>query len=380
MQAAHSILPPSAAKAWKLCAMWPTMNRLYPKPDTPESLEGTAAHWVAWEIYAGRPVSEGMSAPNGQIVTLEMIEGGELLCEVIRKRSPLGAHIERPIACARVHDQCWGTPDAWDYQPPVRVLEIFDYKFGHRFVDEYENDQCVTYAAGILDELAKLYGNDRPGLFDQDVTVNITIVQPRCFYKGLPVRTWSVKAVDLRAHINQLRMAAEASFLPNPKATTNSECINCPGRHACAATQLAGYSDAEFSTTSPPVILDPAAASLELRIVERAIERLKARQEGLQELCFSYARKGERLPFHAVEQTVGRVEWAIPAAQAVAIGQMFGVDIAKPGVMTPKQAISAGIDETVITAYSKPKPGSMKLNPVNPADARRVFGITYQES
>ena len=144
----------------------------------------------------------------------------------------------------------------------LATLEVVDYKFGHRFVDEYENDQGIAYTAGIIDHLAELMQKG-PGLIDQMIKVNFTVIQPRCFYKGALVRTWSVLASDLRGHINQLAGAAELALMPNPPAVTNSECRDCPGRHACPALQQAAYADAEFATRSkPPVELAPAAASL----------------------------------------------------------------------------------------------------------------------
>jgi hypothetical protein len=54
MSGAHSVLPPSGAAAWRRCAQWVQMNQLYPQPDTPESLEGNAAHWVFAEMLAGK--------------------------------------------------------------------------------------------------------------------------------------------------------------------------------------------------------------------------------------------------------------------------------------------------------------------------------------
>ena len=98
MSAAHSILPPSGAAAWKLCGLWVAMNQAYPQPDTPETLEGNAAHWVAWELLAGRQVSEGTPAPNGSIVTDEMLEGAELLVDTVRTRMPLETFEQWPAA------------------------------------------------------------------------------------------------------------------------------------------------------------------------------------------------------------------------------------------------------------------------------------------
>lgn len=380
MSGAHSILPPSGAPAWAKCAMWVTMNSRYPQGDTPESQEGTAAHWVFAEMLHGRQVTAGASAPNGAIVTDEMIDGAELYVDTVRERMPPERFgpifVEQPVGIPAVHPECWGTPDTWGVDRQALVLEIVDYKYGHRFVDEYENEQLIAYYAGIVDELARMIGN-APGALDQALTVNFTVVQPRCFYRGAPVRTWSVRASDLRGHINRLAQAAAAALGNDPRATTNSECGDCPGRHACAALQQSAYRDAEFAVTSAPVELSAAAASLELRMLERAAARLGARIDGLQEVVKAYLRSGERVPFHRAEQGFGRQQWTMPVDQVLAMGQLFGVDLAKPGVVTPKQAQKIGVDESVIKAYSITPAGSVKLVPDDSADTRRVFGKTF---
>ena len=378
MSGAHSILPPSGAAAWRRCALWVAMNQAYPQDDTPETKEGHAAHWVFAEKLAGREVSEGATAPNGVVVTDEMLEGADLVVDTVRARIPAGVplYVEQPVAIARIHPQCWGTPDIWAFVAQAGVLEVIDYKFGHRFVDEYENDQGVAYTAGILDHLAETLGK-APGLLDQAIKVNFTVVQPRCFYKGAPVRTWSVMASDLRAHINQLANAAGVALAPNPPAVTNPECTDCPGRHACPALQQAAYRDAEFAVKSSPVELPPAAASLELRMLERSLERLQARVDGMREAVATYIRQGHSVPFHRAQQGYGRQQWTMPPEQVIAMGQLMGVDLSKPGVKTPTQAKKAGVDEAVIKAYSTTPLGQIKLVPDNPADARRVFGTTF---
>ena len=354
------------------------MNAAYPSDDTPESMEGTAAHWVAGEQYEGRDPHVGLTAPNGIIVTEEMVEGGELLNEVIESLTPASQfdirEIEKPVAIRRIHEHCWGTPDFWAYSRQAHLLRVIDYKFGNRFVDEFENDQCVAYVAGIIDKLASLY-NIGPGLFDQALTVEITIVQPRCYYRGAPVRTWRTRAVDLRGQINILSMAAEASLKQERTATTNDECCHCPGRASCPALQLAGYSDAEFAVANAtPHELSPAAASLELRMLERALGRLQSRVEGLREVVLSFARRGDVTPFHRVEHPEGRAYWTLSPDQIVAVGQLYGKDLSKKAVVTPNQAVKLGIDEAVIKAYSSKSSGNARLVQANPADAARVFG------
>jgi len=372
MSGAHSILPPSGAKAWRRCPLWVTMNKTYPQGDTPESMEGTAAHWAFAEMLAGRLVIEGISAPNGVVITDEMIDGAKLVVETITTNPALvdtiarhGLHIEEAVACQGVHAECWGTPDIWAYSPDHKTLWIPDYKFGHKFVDEFENDQLMIYAAGIIAFL---------GLNYNETLINFVIIQPRCYYKGAAVRVWSVYANEIIKHINELADAADEALGPNPVAVTNAECDNCPGRAHCPALQCAAYSDAECATNSGIVELSPAAASLELRMLERKLERLSARVDGLKEVVKGHIRAGAKTPYHSLAQGYGRQVWTVPVDQVVAMGDLLGYKLEKPGVITPKAAIAKGIDEAVINAYSISPPGSFTLVSENPADARRVFG------
>lgn len=375
MSGEHSMYPPSGSDGWVLCPLWVKVNQLYPKPETEETREGTAAHWVWSEALFGRPVLEGATAPNGVIVTQDMLDAAEVFLEVVRERcAGLSIHIEERVAIKRIHEKCFGTPDLWAFSTSNGwVLEVLDYKHGHRFVDEFENWQCITYTAGILDVLADAMGMPI-GLFDQRVTVNITVVQPRCYYRGQPVRTWSVTASNLRAYINRLASAAEVAAKWTDQAVTNSACRDCPGRHVCPALQKAAYSDAEFATETTPIELSPEAASLELKMLERAYERLGARLEGMQEAVSTHIRQGRRVPFHRAEQSAGRTVWTAPHEAVVALGQLFGKDLSKPALVTPNQAKKLGIDESVIKSYSNTPMGSIKLVQINPADARRVFG------
>lgn len=373
----HSFLPPSGAAAWSLCAMWPTMNKLFPQDNTPEALEGNAAHWVAWEMLEGRYHDIGVKAPNGIMVTEEMIEGGELVVEIVTKLHIAKImKVEKRVDIKRVHETCFGTPDIWAYHREKFVLDVLDYKFGHRFVDEYENKQGIAYIDGILDILSAEL-QIPVGQLDQLITVNFTVIQPRCFYKGAPVRTWTIRADQLRGLINGLTNAANAAtvFIGDvPLATTNPECNDCPGSHACAALQLGAYSDAEFAVKSVPVELSPTAAGIELRMMERSLARLSARVDGMKEQVKTYIRQGHPVAGYGTEQGYGQTKWTVPNEQVVAMGKMFGTDLSKAGVKTPNQAKDAGIDGDVIKAYSIKPPGEIKLIQVNPSDAARVFG------
>jgi hypothetical protein len=348
------------------------MNQRYPQEDTEASKEGTAAHWVAWGIHAGQEMREGMEAPNGVIVTAEMLDGAQMLVDVIREKFPDGLeHVEQTLPIDSIHANCFGTPDVWGFDAKSRKLTVIDYKFGHRFVDEFENEQGIAYIEGAMHLVAEQLEMG-VGDLDQKITVEFTIVQPRCFYKGKPVRTWTFKGSDIRGIVNDLHRAAEAALEPEPLAVTNTECGDCSGRHACAVFQKAIYSDMETSGHSIPYDLPPAAASLELALLERAAERMKGRITGLQQLVEANAKAGLPTPWHALQPVYGRPKWTLPDEQIIAIGQMYGKSLSKPGVVTPNQAAKLGVDEAVIKAYSQASSGT-KLVPFDSKTISRIF-------
>jgi hypothetical protein len=348
------------------------MNKLYPQGESPESVEGTAAHWVVSELLEGRLHIEGESAPNGVIITGEMLDGADLIHETVSLRVlPVATlHIEEWVSIPEIHGECGGTPDVWAFDLARMHLELFDYKYGHGFVDEHFNPQGLLYASGIIETL-------KPALLGDpaNISVSFTVIQPRCYHRGEPVRThnyiWG--EVTARAHMIAMQAAATQAYSPKPMASTNPECCHCPGRHACEALQRAAYSDAEFATDRQPHNLTPQAAGLELRMLERAHDRLGARVEGLRELTLANIRAGASVPYYVAEPGRGRQQWNIPVEQVITIGQMLGKDLSKPGVVTPAQA-KKYIDESVIMAYSQHYSGSLKLVPQNNTAARRVFG------
>ena len=352
--------------------MWPTMNRLFSQDDTPSTAEGTAAHWTGWEVLAGRVPPENTAAPNGVIVTEEMLEGAELLIDAIHRRMGNGpVQIETPLAIPAIHPECFGTPDAWLATSNLNI-EIVDYKFGHKFVDEFFNPQGICYLLGIL---AKLGIDWRT---QTDITCSFTIVQPRCFYKSEPVRNHTFNLVEALPVICKLILASDEAYFPSPVANTNSHCCYCPGRHACCALQRAAYNDAEFADDRQPVQIDATAAALELRMLERSLERLQARVEGLRELTLSNIKRGENVPFYRIDQGKGRAKWNVPLEQISALGSLYGVELTKETLITPSQAKKL-IDESVIKAYSFIPATEVRLVAENQSDARRVFGPTKEK-
>lgn len=367
---AHSFLPPSGAAAWSRCALWPTMNKLFPQLDTPESIEGTAAHWVLTEELHGRQIIEGSKTPAGVIVTGEMIEGAELASDAVfaRVKPGLVIHTEETINISSIHEDCFGTPDVWALDAGRMHLDIFDYKFGHGYVDEWFNPQGICYLVGILQQIESQVLGDIG-----NIVVSFTIIQPRCYVGASAVRTHTFRASEIEPYVQKLIVAGLAAYDPKPTATTNEECDYCQGRHACTALQQAAYRAAEVSNNRIPLELTPAAASLELRMLERAQDQLNARVEGLREQTLANLTAGKIVPHHTLKRGRGSRVWTKTPEEIFTLGDLFGKELRKITAITPNQA-EKYIDSAVITGYCEQIPGAQKLAPENNYNARRVFG------
>lgn len=367
--ALHSTWAPSSLDRLVHCTGSHDLCALYPEaPDSPKAMEGTAAHEVVARFTMGEHVEAGSLASNGIAITDEMIEGAEMFCDEI----PDGAdvHIEERVAITRIHEDCWGTPDAWHLRGQTVV--VLDYKFGHGVVDEFENIQLMSYAVGVLDTL---------GLDDQTHYVALTIVQPRCFASGGNlVRTWGCLASDLRGHMNRIRAAVAKAEAGDGVCTSGGHCRDCSAIHACLAAQRADESVFDFTATPVPAEMTPAEKGVFLKRVEQAQALLKAMHGGLTEEVEASIRRGVFVPGWDMKPGQGKTGWIKPVAEVAALGDMLGLSLKKDALITPIQAVAAlkkmGIDGSIISAYSASTVGALKLVQ---SDTRRIFGGSTKE-
>lgn len=369
---AHAVLAPSSAYCWVECPGSRALRQAYPeREDSEAAMEGTAAHWVFEQMLAAkRPdaVQAGQVAPNGVEVTEEMLDGAEMFCDCIGFNHT--GHVETRVTMAEtIHPANWGTPDYHGLTGDGgrgAVLRVVDYKYGHRYVDEFENWQLVDYTAGVCEKLGI-----RP---EHGTAVELTIVQPRHFGRHSQVRTWSTNIIELQPFFQRLRDAAHSAMQDNAPTLTGDHCRYCSGRHACEAAQKAALSVLEMSGSSVPLELPVPAAARELASLQRAADIMQARITGLAESLLYAGRSGAVIPGYGVERAEGRQKWIKPVGEVVALGQMLGLDLSKPAVITPKQAVKKGVPEQVVAGMSETPLGEWKLVKTDDRKARRAFG------
>lgn len=379
VEPAHAALAPSSAHIWGSAGGCPgsvQMQQRYPEnEESDEAREGTAAHWYVTEMLQGR--DPGPVAPNGEPITAEMVDAAQGL--LIDVRDTLAAHpgailrVEHRVYMPIVHDENWGTPDVTLIDAAQKFVAVWDYKYGHRYVDPAENLQLVDYAIGVMREVAVCadWSNWR---------VSLNIAQPRNYHVSGPIREWQTDGRKLLDEfVPQLYEAAKAALSPDAPTRSNPHCVDCSAVHACETAQRAGALAIDIAGRVTPVDLPPHAVGLELRLLDDAERRIKARKTGLEEMALGLIRAGTAVPFFTTEYTTGREKWTVPAAEVVALGELMGVSgLQKEAeAVTPNQAREkfkkAGVDGTVIDAYADRPRGALRLARCDDNAAKLAF-------
>ena len=354
-------------------------------PDTEETdaaLEGTASHELAAVMvrsmaramtgFPERDKTVGQCAENGWEWDDESYDGALMYAETVRevmiRTGVFNPSIEQRVSIDRIHPESWGTPDCALWDSKNATLYVYDYKYGHKVVEAFENWQLIEYTTGILDELTA--GN---GLVDQTIKVVMTIVQPRAFHRSGPVRSWTVTASDLRGYVNQLIDVEAAALGDDPTTCTGGECSDCSARHACDTHGQAAMGALHYLGQPTPAPLDADSLAIELRMMRDAFVLIKARKSGLEAQAEGLIASGETVKGYALEAGQGRQRWTVSAEEVFGMGDLVGIELRKTAPITPKQALTAGIDASVISGYSETPSTALKLVESTKTTAHAVF-------
>ena len=369
MSGVHADVAPSFLGTVVECPGALALSRPYRNlPETEDQRQGRIAHLVAMRYaMGGAPVPQEGGLIEGVRVTAEMVQGARLYAEALEG---FAGNPEQTIPIPRVHPTlCFGTPDFWQYSPATKTLRITDYKFGHKYVEVFENYQLMAYASGIIDMLVA-----RHELHEFETVVDFMLVQPRCYSADSPVRTWTTSATNLRAYINVAANQVEAALAEDPPTKAGTHCLFCPARSICKTAHVASTAILEYAGEVEAMSQSAADIGLRLALINDGLTMLKALATGLEEQALELIRKGKVVPHFKIEYTKPRETWAAPVAEVKALGVLIGKPLTeeKPCV-TPKQAITLGVPADIVKKYSHTPNGSAKLIPDRVADTARIF-------
>lgn len=375
METPQFALRPSSAGMWVRCAGHASLARKYPElpGDFEAREEGTAAHWVAYEVGNNREVPVGTKAPNGIEVTEEMHEWVAEYLEVLRSWQ-LPVYMESQVACPSIHAQCGGTVDAWAWDAVNRILYVGDLKTGRMPVDAYECWQLLAYVRGVLDYLQAIHGK-----FTEHFRVVMVIVQPRDYGNGA-LKTWRVSSENLIPYMTTLRLAAKAAVdfaeTGDGEYTAGSHCYYCSANGNCGTYQRATLQLMDVATQHGAHDLQPIQIDTELRHIDRAIKMLQARQEALELQVEHQIGKGVFFPHFAMGAGSGKTVWKEGKEKEVAaLARMLGTPIEKEmALITPRQVrLLRKIPDALIDSFTEFRPGKTSIRRVSPNHADKLF-------
>lgn len=380
MSGTHALIAPSSLGLTVACnASVSLQAAIPPLPETDEEAEGTAAHIVAGWAASGVNFEFGQKFTSGGrdwLIDIDMYNGAKLYAKALGGFSTF-LRVEDAVKCSRIHpEHCRGTPDAWRYFPEgtaesngLPLLRVGDYKYGFRYVEVFENYQLLAYAVGVMERLGL---SDNEGLM-----LEFILVQPRSYHRDGPVKIWRALAQNVRGLVNIANSAAHAALGPDPIARTGNHCIDCRARHRCATLQQSTASIVDFSSVAELQPDNPVAMGNELHTLDAAIARLQARRTGLAVAVDAVLRAGQRTPWYELQPARSNLKWKEGATPELIrdMGELFGVRTIKPlEPITPRQAIDAGIDESVIVPhYAERPPAHLVVKPTDTKAVDKVF-------
>lgn len=366
------------------------MQQAFPEPENNEStLLGIAAHRIAAIMIEGgqkgtHPSDErynkyiNTTCPESNVViNEEIVAGARMYASVaVNKMREVGVFggehfgLEKRVYIPKVHPSQFGTPDLWFYVERIHSLYVYDFKFGHRFVNEIENKQMIDYYAGIAD----LIGIN--GATDQTLTVHITVVQPRNYHVAGPIRTWTCKGSDLRGHVNKLSCQVHDAFdSDRVRTVTGPHCRDCTAQHACQAAINMEMSTLEFSQYPVVALSTPQQLSTRIAMLERAKDVIRDMLNSLNEQAEQMIRRGQTVPNKTLKPKRANRKWTVPPTLVKQIGSELKIDLERADpVVTPTQAIAMGVPEQVVESLSNRPTGALQLVDADVHDAMRIFG------
>jgi hypothetical protein len=348
---------PSHANRWMPCGGSVALSQPYlaqPQEDSDERLEGIAAHWVASEMFHGVVLAVGQQCPNGVVIDEEMLECAREYVATL----PRDARLESKVDLFMLEGGMTSYPDASALSG--RVLHVWDYKYGHSYVDVFENWQLLVETAG----------------FDLSFVDEIWyhVVQPRCFQHETH-RVWTVSK-DEYIDVYYPQIVAQVSSIAagGTPCVTGPQCKRCPAARGCSALAAVAYEVLDITREAAAHDLTSEQLARELDLLHRADQRLKARITGLEEQATATLRSGGRVPGYTMKDQAGRLDWVVPAENVFALSALYGVDVKKePSAITPTQAIKLGLPKEAVETVAKRPAKAPKLERVDHNQIRKAF-------
>ena len=254
---------------------------------------------------------------------------------------------------------------AYEVDGNKATVYIWDLKYGRTPVSAFECWQMICYAAMLRPKLSTIA---------TDIRWNMRIVQPRSNTGG-KIDWWEISTMDLLKYSNQLNKSAGEVNGLNPPTISGPWCSWCKARAVCKACAMAASSSIDHTETAVNYDLTDEELGRELGLLEHAARAVGQRKMALDALAIGRMATGNVVPGYCMDRGRGKTIWTAEAEEVETMmryGQMDvpvedRIVVTKPlELITPKQAITAGLNQDLVEMYSESIPGAVKLQKFKP--------------
>lgn len=351
---------PSGSAVWLACPMGLTMQNRYGNryPAGAAAEEGTAAHWVLEKALQGSN-TELEDSPNGVAITQDMRTHADAAIQYALGLSQEGEVLSEKRIVMKLPNtpNTVGTADIIVLPPDGKTVHVIDYKYG------------FTHVPADSPQL-KIYGIAARQTFQRE-SVYLHVIQPRD-YTAKPIRSHHFTPAEQNDFCAQVTMALKLAASPKPVAIPGSHCNRCPGRGQCAAVREWSMVEEHAGSDAQ---LTPEAVAAELHLARRQAELAAARVKGLEDEAAHVLRTGGLVPGWSLQSSPGREKWT-NEQPVLDLAAGFGLldTVSERRLITPNQAIKAGLPAELVRMHTTRLQGEAKLVPTGETLAARVFG------
>jgi hypothetical protein len=209
----------------------------------------------------------------------------------LRDQKPDLEMVEQKFDLSAYHPKLFGTTDYCCYFKNTGTLHVVDYKHGAGVpVEVEENEQLMYYGVGAI------HANRLPLK-----NLVLTIVQPRCWHKDGPIRSWSTDIFTIVEYVDELVKNALNTERPNAPLKTGEHCRWCSAQGVCP--QMSQKSLLAAQSVFSPSYYDPEKLSETLKI----LDQVEAWAKSVRSFAYQEAEAGRIPPgFKLVDKRASR--------------------------------------------------------------------------
>lgn len=330
--------------------------------------EGVAAQFMAKAVFDGQHSDSfeliDRKAPNGVYMNYEMAENVNKFLEALPSvDTPPQMEVATNNWIAAVSVK--GRANYIGHSYSGSTLYVIDFRYGWGIVEPQDNWTLIFHA------ISWIISNQA-----QPQRIVLAVFQPRPYHADGAYRDWPLSYAEL---FDKYRLMQET--LGNLSNTLNSgpQCTKCAANGVCPAARKSNMNNIDVSDTVFQDDLPNEAISLELKLIIEAEARMKARKDALSELAKFRIKAGQVIEDFTLEATQGNREWP-EWANGDTLKAMTGIDLSKPGLVTPAQAEKKGVPKDAVNAIAvRNSTGTKLVRESANKKASRLFGNGKQK-